>query len=289
MEQAVYSDKPRSIWSYLDPVEMVRNLYSHRHLTWQFAKRQIEARYKAQRLGLLWAVLTPLFMLAVYTFVFAVVFPTKLARDPSEIQREPLGQFALWLFIGLLVFGLFRDMVVRAPGVVISYPNYVKRIVFPLEVMAVAELICALVTFCIGWVVWLIGWGIIEQRLPGVGLLLMPVLVVPVCLFALGLSWIFSSLGVFLRDLTNIVELGATVLFFLTPIFYAIKHVPAEFQPLLAANPLAAVIEDVRNVVMNGAMPNFAWFGWALGISLLTAIVGYAFFMKSKRAFADVV
>jgi lipopolysaccharide transport system permease protein len=288
MSEAVYSEKPRSIWSFADPVAAVRNLWLHRHLTWQFARRQIEAKYRSQRLGILWAVLTPLFMLAVYTFVFAVVFPQKF--DRAHASSEPLGVYALVLFLKLLVFALFRDMMARAPGMVVGHPNYVKRVVFPLEILPVSELIAALVTFAIGLVVWLVGWSIVEQRLPEPGLLLLPVLLVPVCLFGLGIGWFLSSLGVFIRDLANVVELAVTVLFFLTPIFYSIDHVPdGPLRAVLAANPLAQVVEGARKTAIDGALPDFAWFGWALAISFLAAIAGYAFFMKSKRAFADVI
>ncbi|MDX2147976.1 MAG: ABC transporter permease [Planctomycetota bacterium] len=289
MAFAIYSDKPRPLLSYLSPGAMIRDLWRHRHLARQFASRQIEAKYKGQRLGLLWAVLTPLIMLAIYTFVFAIVFPSKWATPGQETRSEPLGAFALSLFIGLLTFGVFRDLVARAPGLIVGYPNYVKKVVFPLQVLAISELIAALVNFAIGMGVWLIGWFAIEQTLPSLGLLWMPLILLPVVLFGLGLHWLFSALGVFLRDLANVVELGVTVLFFLSPIFYSIENVPERVRWLVALNPLAPVLESARNAAMRGLAPDLQWFAFSLGISALAALVGYAFFMKSKRAFGDVV
>lgn len=286
MAEIVFSDKPRSITSYLNPVAMVRNLHSHKDLAWQFARREIEAKYKSQRLGIVWAVLTPLLLLSVYTFVFAVIFPNKWNR---AVETERLGSFALSMFIGLLVFGLFRDMTARASTVIVGHSNYVKKMVFPLEVFALSEIIIALVTLAIGATVWLVGWVAIEQRPPEPAILLTPLFLIPVCLASLGLSWILSALGVFLRDIANIVELCLAVMFFISPIFFSMEHVPEHLRGILVFNPIAQVIEGIRSLAMQGTLPDLAWYFASLLTSAVLAVVGYAFFMKSKRAFADVI
>jgi lipopolysaccharide transport system permease protein len=287
MAELVFSDKPRSIFAYLNPAAMFRNLLANKHLAWQFARREIEAKYKAQRLGILWAILTPLLLLSVYTFVFAIVFPNKWNR--SGTAQEPLGAFALSMFIGLLVFGLFRDLAARGPHQIVNHANYVKKVVFPLEVLALSELLSALVTFAIGATVWLIGWVAIQQRPPEATILLTPLFLIPVCLASLGISWFLASLGVFLRDIANVVELAIAVLFFVSPIFYSMKYVAEPIRSFLIFNPMAPVIEGIRSLAIEGSIPDLTWYFASLAVSLVLALAGYAFFMKSKRAFADVI
>lgn len=286
--EVVYSDRPPPLWTYLNPAAMVRNLIRHKHLAWQFARRDIEAKYKAQRLGILWAILTPLLLLSVYTFVFAVIFPNKWNKF-GEGQSEPLGAFALSLFAGMLVFGLFRDMAARGPHVVVNHTSYVKRVVFPLEVFALSELLTALVTFSIGACVWLIGWMAIEQRVPEATVVLVPLILLPVMLAGLAMSWFLSALGVFLRDIGNIVELAMAVMFFISPIFFSLSHVPENLRQWLGLNPIARVIEDARMLAISGEIPNLTWWGVSVVITAIAAILGYGFFMKAKRAFADVI
>jgi len=281
----VQSATPRSIVAYLNPLAMVASLWRNRALAVALAKRDIEQKYKAHRLGILWVLVNPLVLLAVYTFVFSVVFPTKL----TDQKEEKLGLFALAVFAGLLTFGIFREVAARAPMVIVSNRHFVTKMVFPLEILALAEVLSALFNFAIGMVVWLVGYGFIVREVPTWHALLVPVLILPVCLAGLGVSWIFSSLGAFLRDLTSMVELAITVLFFITPIFFRLDRLPAEYQHALSYNPLAHVIQGVRSALLDHAEPDWAWFGWALAGSLALAVVGYAFFMKSKRAFADVL
>lgn len=285
--EVVYSDRPPSFRGYLNPAAMLRNLLKHKHLAWQFARRDIEAKYKAQRLGIVWAILTPLLLLSVYTFVFAVIFPNKWNKFGG--QSEPLGSFALSLFAGMLVFGLFRDMAARAPHVVVNHTSYVKRVVFPLEVFAISELLTALVTFSIGASVWLIGWVAIEQRAPEPTVVFVPLILLPVMLAGLAVSWFLSALGVFLRDIGNIVELLMAVLFFVSPIFFSLQHVPEHLRQWLGLNPIARVIEDARLLALSGEIPDLTWWGVSVIITGVAAVFGYAFFMKAKRAFADVI
>lgn len=284
LDHATFSSRPAPVRAYLHPLAMARGIWKHRALLLQFAQRELAARYKGQQLGLLWAVLTPLMMLGIYTFAFAVVFKTYW-RAPDE----PKGEFALAVFGSLLVFSVFRECVLRAPGAVIGNRNFVKRVVFPLEILAPADVLVALANMAIGLLVWLVGWVVLTRSLPHPHVALVPLLMTPVVLATLGVSWILSSLGAFLRDIANMVELGVTVLFFLTPIFYSLDRVPAPVRPILAANPLAATVEEIRRVMMLGVWPDWQWLGLCLAVSAATALLGYAFFMKSKRAFADVV
>ncbi len=275
----------RPIWSYLNPLAMVRNLWAHRELAWQFAKRDVLSRYREARLGLLWSILSPLILLAIYTFVFAIVFRARWGDDPNESR----GRFALTMFSGMLLFGLFAEVVTRAPFMVVSNPNYVKKVVFPLEVFIVSGLLSALINMLIGYGVWLAGWGLIERATPHATLLWLPVVVLPVALVTAGMAWIIAALGVFLRDVGHAVTLGVQVLFFATPIFYSIERVPYPFRRALEINPLTHAVEDVRRVMIGGEAPAWGWWAASSAGAAVVAVIGYAFFMKSKRAFADVL
>lgn len=285
MQTAVYNDRPRSLIAHLNPLAMLSTLWAHRALALQLARRDIESRYKAQRLGLLWAVLNPLVLLAIYTFVFGVVFPNRW----NAAREEHLGLFALNVFLGLVTFGLFRDLFNHAPGLVVANRNYVKRVVFPLEVLSIADFLSCLFTLAIGLGVWLAGYLAIVRQLPPPEALLFPVLVLPVALAGLAASWFLSALTVFVRDLSNAVEMVSTVLFFLTPIFYSLDHVPPSFRAVLRYSPLTQAVESARAAMIRGEQPD--WSAWAitLAASGLAALFAFAFFTKSRRAFADVL
>jgi len=285
MEQAIRSGSGLSIVRLLNPIAMVRNLWSYRELALQMAKRDIQGRYRAARLGLLWSVLNPLILLAIYTFVFTEVFRVRW----TDTGMESRGMFALTMFCGMLLFNLFSEVVTRAPQMVVSNPNYVKKIVFPLEVFIISGLLSGLFNMLIGYVVWFIGWGLVVREWPQPSMMWFPVVLVPVCLTTAGVSWVLASLGVFVRDVGHIVVLAVQVLFFATPIFYPIDRVPQPFRRVLELNPLTHAIEDIRHVLMNGGSPHWHWWLASMGGSAVLALLGYAFFMKSKRAFADVI
>jgi len=290
MEQVVRTSKVQPLRAFLNPIAMLRGLWGQRELIWQLARRDIEGRYRTARLGLLWAILTPLCLLAIYTFVFAVVFKFRWSDDPGETR----GQFALTMFCGMLLYGLFSEVVNRAPYMIAGNPNYVKKVVFPLEVFVVSGLASALINMLIGYEVWLIGWLLIEQRVPPWTVVWMPVVLLPVCLTTAGVSWVLASIGVFLRDVGHAVGLATQVLFFATPIFYSLQRVPQPWRRALEINPLTHAIEDMRRIMMWKGMgaapqPEWAWLVGMTAVSAIFALVGYAFFMKSKRAFADVL
>lgn len=289
METATFTARAGSLVSYMNPVAMMRSLWASRRLIWQFAVHDVQGRYKGQGLGMLWAFITPLLMLGIYTFVFGVIFQARA----TGVGVEPgLGGTALYIFLGLLVFGIFREMLGRSPGVVVGHPNYVKKVVFPLEILPVSNLLVAMMTFGIGSCVWIAGHVVLTGSLPPPTILLVPLLIVPVCLLALGLSWAIASLAVFIRDIGNVLELLIMMLFFLTPIFYRIDFVPEPFRTIIGLNPLAHVITSVRVVAIDGRLPTASDVAlellW-LALSALVALFGYAFFQKSRRAFSDVL
>ena len=265
------------------PVEMCASLWRNRELIKASAKRDVLGRYRGSALGLLWSFFNPLFMLAVYTFVFSVVFKARWNAG-SDSKTE----FALLLFAGLIVFNLFAECINRAPGVIISNVNYVKKVVFPLEILPVVALMSALFHGLINLGVWFLAY-LVFFGLPHVTMLYLPLVIIPMLMFIMGLSWFFSSLGVYLRDVSQFVLLITTVLMFLTPIFYPVTALPEQYRFFLYINPLTVAVEHARDVMFFGKCPAFyelgiLWLGGGGG-----AWLGFAWFQKTRKGFSDVL
>lgn len=263
---------------------MVRNLWRHRELIEQFTRREVEGRYKASVLGLMWTFINPLIMLGIYTFVFGVIFKSKWAQANSD----SLAEFAVVLFCGLTTYNIFSEVVARAPGVIVSVPNYVKKVVFPLEILVVTGLGAALfhasIAFCIVVLANLLVNGVVYWTI-----ILAPLILVPLCLLALGFGWFLASLGVFLRDISNIVTLAVQMLLFLSAIFYDTSILSPVLKGFIKINPMAWSAANMRAVMLWGNLPDWGgWVVWTL-VGLAIAILGYAWFMKTRKAFADVL
>lgn len=269
----------------LNPARMAARLWSLRGLVWQFSLRDIAARNRGTALGIVWLVVQPLLMLAVYTFVFAIVWSARWGVAPTENKV----QFALTIFAGLALFEVFGSAVSQAPVLIVFNPNYVKKVVFPLEVLPFAAVLASLKLGLVSLVVLVAG-----QAVTGGGvsrtLYLLPVVLVPLVCLTAGLTLLLAALGVFLRDIKPIVSgLVLNVLFFMTPIFYPLERVPEWLREALAVNPLAVIVESGRRVLVFGQMPDLAGLGIVTLVSLVVLQAGYAFFVKSKRGFADVL
>jgi lipopolysaccharide transport system permease protein len=225
----------------------------------QLAWREIEARYRGSMLGVLWSFLTPLFMLAVFTFVFAVVFESRWGQAQAST-----GQFALIIFAGLTTFGLFGEVVNRAPTLVTSQANLVKKVVFPLGILPVIAVLSAMFQGAIAAVI-LVGFQSVFGSGFHLASLLLPLLVLPLCLFTLGAAWFLAALGVYVRDMQQAIPPVVTALMFLSPIFYPSTNLPEWIRPVAANNPLAFSIETVRNAVVFGMLPDPLL--WVLGLA----------------------
>jgi lipopolysaccharide transport system permease protein len=269
---------------YLDPVAFSKRLWSQRDLIRQFTRREIEGRYRSSMLGLGWSFINPLVLLGVYTFVFGVVFKQRW----GGLGSDGLAEFGLVLFAGLIAFGIFSECVGRAPGLIVSTPNYVKRVVFPLEVLPVSVLGSALFHAAISLTV-LLGMHLVLGGAVHWTWLLIPVVLLPIILISLGLLWVLASLGVFLRDLAYTVTLVVQVLFFVTPIFYPLELVPASLRTLVSYNPLASGVQSLRAVIFAGALTGWPALLVSGVIGLATMFLGYAWFMRTRGAFGDVI
>jgi lipopolysaccharide transport system permease protein len=268
----------------LSPYTTFRVLYRHRSLTRQLARRDIDARYKGSFLGVFWALITPLIMLAVYGFVFAVVFKAKwnVGGDESKVD------FALILFAGLLVFNVFAETVSKASTLVTGNPGYVKRVVFPLEILPVVALYAAFVQAAISLCVLIPAWAVVHHSISKT-IWLFPLAMLPLCFLSLGLGWILASLGVFIRDIAHPVAIVMQALVFISGIFFPIAMLPAGYARVLGLNPLVYILEDARRTLLFGQWPDWKWWAITTATSLVVMQLGYWWFSRSRKAFADVL
>ncbi|MBX3409921.1 MAG: ABC transporter permease [Phycisphaeraceae bacterium] len=278
---------PVSVRPLLNPAAMAAHLWSLRGLFVQFTRREVAARHKGSVLGVVWNFLHPLMMLGVYTFVFAIVWQARWL--PIGGDEGGRGAFALSVFAGLVMWEVFSGGVGTAPTIIVNNTNFVKKVIFPLEVLPLAQIGASAFVAGVSLLVLLAG-NIALRGSVSPTLWLFP-LVLP-ALFSLtaGLAWFVASLGVFLRDLRQIVSgLLLQVMFFMTPIFYPLERVPDPYQSVLRLNPMASIVDNARRTVLYGVQPDWASLGLVTLVGLLVMLLGYAFFMKSKRSFADVI
>jgi lipopolysaccharide transport system permease protein len=260
----------------------VMSLIKNRQIFLQIAKREVEKRYRGTVLGLLWAVITPLIMLSIYTVVFGFIFGGSFGRDESRME------FAMALFSGLLIFELFAAALTQSPGTIIQNPNYVKKVVFPLEVLPPAMLAATAVHTVIG-LIPLVGGLLIAQGSIQPTIFWLPLIFVPVLLYCVGIWWFLSALGVFLRDIANLVVSIQLLVLFASAIFYPPSMAPQELQIFFILNPIAVLAELARNATVFGITPPFQVLGVQILLAFLAALLGRWFFIKTKPAFADVI
>lgn len=263
--------------------DLPRTLWRNRFLFLQLCRRDIAERYRSSVAGLLWSLATPLAMLAIYTFVFSIVFNARWGeRAASRID------FALLLFAGLLAFGIFSDCSNRAPTLISAKPNFVKKVVFPLELVPLVALANALFHFAAGFAILMVFCLLAYGTLPWT-VILVPAVLLPIVLLSLAASWLLSSLGVFVHDLRHAVPLLTTALLFLTPVFYPAAQVPESMRWLLHFNPLAGPIENMRMAAILGEVPRWPAYVESLLVNGLLALLSFLWFQRARRHFADVV
>lgn len=277
------SAPPAALRPPIGPFAVARTLIEHRALVSRMARREIVDRYRGSVLGLLWSFFHPVAMLLIYTFVFSFVLG---AAWPGSGGGSIA--YALNLFAGLIVYSLFAESVTRAPSLIVDNRNLVKKVVFPLEVLPWVSMLSSAFHALVSYGVLLAFLAIATRTLPPAAFLV-PVLVVPVMLLGLGMSWFLASMGVFLRDLTHTVGLAVTALMFLSPVFYPLGAIPEEPRRILALNPLAPLIEQARAMAVLGTFPDATHWLVLLGATFLVAWAGLWWFMRTKHAFADVV
>ncbi len=273
-----HAEQPTSIWSLL------RSLWRNRQLIAEMTKREVVGRYRGSVLGIAWSFFNPLLMLALYTFVFSVVFKARWGVNADETKT----QFAIVLFVGMIVHGLFAEVINRAPAMITSNVNYVKKVVFPLDILPSVAMGAALFHGLVSLVVLMIAFVLFNGYLNWTAIFI-PFVLLPLIIFTLGVAWMLASLGVFLRDLGQTTNIITTVMLFFSPIFYPMTALPIEFHPWIMANPLTFIIEQAREVVIWGHVPD--WLGLCIYslLALIIAWAGYVWFQKTRKGFADVL
>jgi lipopolysaccharide transport system permease protein len=263
--------------------ELFLSQWRNRHLIVQLTKRDVLGRYRGSIMGLTWSFFNPLIMLTVYTFVFSVVFKARWS-----VAGEDKINFAIILFVGLIAYNLFAECINRAPGLILSNSNYVKKVVFPLEVLPSVALGSALFHAAVSLTVLLAAQLIINQRLPWT-VVIFPVILLPLLLATMGFAWVLSALGVYVRDIGQVTTIFTTILMFLSPLFYPVSALPKAYQFWLQLNPLTFIIEQGRNVLIFGKTPNWTGLGVALAVGLVLSAGGFWWFQKTRKGFADVL
>ena len=261
-----------------------RSLWQHRQLMKQMAWREVIGRYKGSFMGLFWSFIHPVLMLTVYTFVFSIVFKAKWGGGEEESKTA----FALLLFVGLIVHGLLAEVLNRAPGLILSNVNYVKKVVFPLEILPVISLVSALFHSLISLGVLLLALIAINGYLPWT-VLFIPIVLMPLITLVLGLAWILAALGVFIRDIGQSIGIITTMMLFMAPVFFPLSALPVEYRPYILANPLTFIIEQAREVLIFGHLPNWSGLAIFMAIATTTVWLGYGLFQKTRKGFADVL
>ena len=265
-------------------ISLVSSLIYHSRLIVQMANREVIARYKGSMMGLFWSFAHPLLMLAVYTFIFSVVFKVKWGVEIGDGKSD----FALILFAGLIMHTLLSEVLNTAHGLILSNINYVKKVVFPLEILSVVSVVTTLFHAVVSISILLMALLIMDGHLYWT-VFLFPIVIMPLVILSLGFSWILASLGVFVRDVGQIMGIVTTVLLFLSPIFFPVSAIPEPYQIFIFLNPLTFIIEQIREVLIWGRMPNWQGLGIYTVFAILFCWFGFVWFQKTRKWFADVI
>lgn len=255
----------------------------HRSLVFELTRREVLGRYRGASFGLLWSLISPFLMLLVYTLAFGFIMKSRWPGTSGSTTS-----FALVLFAGLTTHGFFAECLTRAPQLIVGNASYVKRVVFPLEVLGWSMVFSATFHLCMNIVVlllmqWFWGGGL------HVTSFLLPIVLLPLLILNVGIAWILSALGVFLRDIGQIAGVIAAAALFLSSAIIPIEAVPASYRIVFELNPLTLIINQVREVVIWGRVPDWSALGIYSLIAVAVAVVGHALFQKLRKGFADVL
>jgi lipopolysaccharide transport system permease protein len=270
----------------VNPLSAIRSFWKYRELIFQLSMREITMKYIGTTLGGLWSFLTPLLMLSIYTYVFSVVLKSKW-NDPLH-HVEGTTHFAMILYAGLIPFSMLTETASRATAVILGVPNYVKKVVFPLEILPIVTVagilfhsLINLFLLAIG-IYWFLGFA-------SHTIFLLPLVYLPLIFICIGLAWFISSLCVFAKDVRQGVEILVQLLLFVSPVIYPVTAVPESLRPLILMNPLTPILDGFRRTLL--WQEPLDWFSWSIwtAISLMVAWLGYIWFMKTKNEFANIL
>lgn len=262
---------------------MLKTLYKNSYLVKQLVKKDIQSRYQGSVLGVLWSFIVPILMLCIYTFIFSEVFEAKWDIDTSDKY-----QFALVLFCGLCAFNLVGEVMNRSTVLIASNTNYVKKVIFPLEILPVVITLSSLFTCVVSFAILIVAKIILYHDISSTLWLIIPMFV-PLVVLAVGLGLFISALSVYLKDVGNVISVIVTVLMYLSPVFFPLSAVPEDFRGVCEMNPMTYIIENFRNVVLYGEMIDWGYYGISCLVAFVFYIIGKIVFMRAKEGFADVL
>ncbi|SAK70523.1 ABC polysaccharide/polyol phosphate export pump, inner membrane subunit [Caballeronia hypogeia] len=262
---------------------ILRSVWRNRGLILQMTQREVIGRYRGSVMGLAWSFFNPVLMLVVYTFFFSVVFKARWGTlDDNK------GAFAVVLFVGLILHSLLAECINRAPTLILANVNYVKKVIFPLEILPIVALGSALFHSAISLLVLIIAEVLLLHTLPWTAILF-PLILLPLIIGAMGFAWFLSAFGVYVRDIAQITGIITSVLMFLSPVFYPVSNLPPQYQGLIRLNPLTFIIEEGRNTLIFGKQPD--WTSWVICMagSIIVCWLGFWWFQRTRKGFADVL
>lgn len=282
--RSVFPDCPVMVpMTFPSPFSLIRSLVRNRNLIYQLSHRQIAGRYKGSLLGVVWSFINPLLMLLIYTFVFGFVFKSRW-RQGSDNYLE----FAVVMYAGIVVHAFIAECLTRAPSVIVENPNFVKKVVFPLETLSWVTIATALFHMAVAILVFFCGILLLQGYLP-LTVLLLPVVLAPYALLIAGFVWLLSGLGVYVRDLGQVMGIATSLLMFLSPVFYPLESIPEPYRNWYYLNPVTYVLQEFRAVAIWGH--GIDWVGWSMymGVAFVVAWLGLAWFNNVSKGFADVL
>ncbi|MFN2492119.1 MAG: ABC transporter permease [Pyrinomonadaceae bacterium] len=262
----------RPLWELPGRFELILSL----------ARRELVSRYKGSVLGIIWALVTPVVMIAIFTFIFAGIFGARFGARGSS------WDYALYLFCGLLPWTMFQEALQNSAVTIVTHSNLVKRVVFPLETLPVAQALSSLGNQMFGTLALIVAVVIIHRELHA-SILWLPLLLLPQLVATLGAAWLVASLGVFLRDIVQGITLTLMAWMYLTPIIYPESIVPDRYRPFINANPFTALVRNYRRIFLEGSAPDWHGLGYFAVWAAVLFIFGYWWFAKTRRNFADVI
>lgn len=251
-------------------------------LIWALARRELGARYRGSLLGLVWPLVTPLVMIAIYTFIFAEFFGVRFGRSISP------WDYALYLFCGLLPWMMFQESVQLSVNTIVAHSNLVKKVVFPIETLPVAQTLTGVAHQLFGTVALLIAVLAIRGQLH-ITLVWLPLLLMLQSIMVLGAAWFVAATGVFLRDTAQVIGLVLTTWMYLTPIIYPEAIVPERYRGLINLNPWSGLIRSYRRIMLEGVAPLGMDLAYFAVFALVCFVCGYWWFARTRKDFADVV
>jgi len=268
----------------LDSRALIGSLWTNRAIISTMTKREVVGRYRGSLMGLAWSFFNPILLLVVYTFIFGVVFKSRWGTT----EPHDTGDFAVIIFTGMVVHGLFAECVTRAPSLIVNNPNYVKKVIFPLEILPWVSMGGALFHTIVSLIVLLVAETFLLGSVP-LSVVLFPFILIPLVFMTMGLSWFLAATGVYLRDISQITGIIITTLMFLSPLFYPITAISEKYRPLMYLNPLTFVIEASRDVLIWGTSPPLRYLALYYMASIIVSLLGFIWFQKTRRGFADVL